>query len=44
MFARTSHAGWDTWGNQAGLFDEGSVETRRWASDLKRNPDSIAAR
>jgi N6-adenosine-specific RNA methylase IME4 len=44
MFARTSHPGWDNWGNQAGLFDEGSVQTRRWASDLKRNPDSIAAR
>jgi N6-adenosine-specific RNA methylase IME4 len=32
MFARTSRPGWDSWGSQAGLFDSGSVETRRWAS------------
>ena len=44
MFARSSKPGWDVWGNQADLFDEGHVETRRWSSDLKNNPDSIAAR
>ena len=44
MFARRSSPGWDLWGNQAGLFDDGHVETRRWSSDLKRHPDSIAAR
>jgi N6-adenosine-specific RNA methylase IME4 len=32
MFARTSRPGWDSWGSQKGLFDEGSLETRRWAS------------
>jgi N6-adenosine-specific RNA methylase IME4 len=33
MFARTTRPGWDGWGVQAGLFDGGSVETRRWASN-----------
>ena len=33
MFARESHAGWDSWGDQAGLFDKGPVKTRRWSSD-----------
>jgi N6-adenosine-specific RNA methylase IME4 len=32
MFARRSRPGWDAWGTQAGLFDNGSVETRRWGS------------
>ena len=32
MFARASRPGWDTWGAQSGLFDDGAVETRRWAS------------
>jgi N6-adenosine-specific RNA methylase IME4 len=44
MFARTTRPDWDGWGNEAGLFDRGSVETRRWSSDLKRNPAGIAAR
>ena len=29
MFARHSRPGWDNWGLQSGLFDEGSVPTRR---------------
>jgi N6-adenosine-specific RNA methylase IME4 len=29
MFARHSRPGWDAWGNQPGLFDRGSVATRR---------------
>jgi len=32
MFARSSRSGWDSWGTQAGLFDEGPVQTRRWGS------------
>jgi N6-adenosine-specific RNA methylase IME4 len=39
MFARKRHAGWDAWGNQAGLFDRGPVTTRRWASDLTREEE-----
>ena len=33
MFARSSRPGWDAWGAQQGLFDNGRVATRRWASD-----------
>jgi N6-adenosine-specific RNA methylase IME4 len=33
MFARASRPGWDAWGAEKGLFDNGSVETRRWASN-----------
>ena len=29
MFARHSRPGWDSWGMQRGLFDEGAVPTRR---------------
>jgi N6-adenosine-specific RNA methylase IME4 len=29
MFARTTRPGWDAWGMQAGLFDEGTRRTRR---------------
>jgi N6-adenosine-specific RNA methylase IME4 len=29
MFARHSRPGWDNWGMQGGLFDQGSVPTRR---------------
>jgi N6-adenosine-specific RNA methylase IME4 len=32
LFARQSRPGWDGWGMQAGLFDEGPVATRRRAS------------
>jgi N6-adenosine-specific RNA methylase IME4 len=29
LFSREAKPGWDCWGNQAGLFDQGSVKTRR---------------
>ncbi len=32
LFARAAAPGWDAWGNQASLFDNGSVETRRVTS------------
>lgn len=35
MFARESRPGWDSWGLQTGLFDEGEKETRRFPSSLK---------
>jgi N6-adenosine-specific RNA methylase IME4 len=38
LFARASRPGWDGWGAQAGLFDQGPVATRRWASDS--HPDA----
>ncbi|MBC6439770.1 MAG: DNA methyltransferase [Rhodospirillales bacterium] len=44
MFARQTRPGWDAWGDEAGMFDGGRAETRRWPSNLKRHPDSIAAR
>jgi N6-adenosine-specific RNA methylase IME4 len=34
LFARDSRAGWDAWGAQVGLFDNGHVETRRQPSNL----------
>jgi N6-adenosine-specific RNA methylase IME4 len=34
MFSRTSRPGWDSWGDQQGLFDRGAVRTRRHPSDL----------
>ena len=34
MFVRETYPGWDGWGNQVGLFDNGAVETRRQPSDL----------
>ncbi|MFP6740559.1 MAG: MT-A70 family methyltransferase [Alphaproteobacteria bacterium] len=37
MFARSSRQGWDSWGNQEELFDQGSVKTRRWSSDLSKS-------
>ncbi len=36
MFARTRRPGWDAWGNQAELFDQGPVKTRRLPS--RRRP------
>lgn len=36
MFSRESRPGWDCWGLQSGLFDAGSVTTRRQSSDLRR--------
>jgi len=32
LFARASRPGWDTWGREAALFDQGPIATRRWAS------------
>jgi hypothetical protein len=29
LFARETKQGWDCWGNQARLFDQGTVATRR---------------
>ncbi len=34
LFARESRSGWDAWGDQGGLFDNGVVETRRQPSSL----------
>ena len=36
MFARQGRRGWDCWGIEAGLFDDGPVPTRKWPSDLTR--------
>ncbi len=33
MFGRASRPDWDSWGLQAGLFDKGTAQTRRWRSD-----------
>ncbi len=38
VFARESRPGWDAWGNENGLFDDGAVETRKWPSDLSKQP------
>ena len=38
LFARETKKGWDCWGNQAGLFDLGRVETRRQPSRLVEAP------
>jgi N6-adenosine-specific RNA methylase IME4 len=37
LFARETKPGWDCWGNQAQLFDQGSVSTRRQPSRLVDN-------
>ena len=29
LFARQSRGGWDCWGDEGGLFDEGTIETRK---------------
>jgi N6-adenosine-specific RNA methylase IME4 len=34
LFARETKQGWDCWGNQAGLFNSGAIETRRQPSRL----------
>jgi N6-adenosine-specific RNA methylase IME4 len=34
LFARETKPGWACWGNQAGLFDAGTVPTRRQPSSL----------
>jgi N6-adenosine-specific RNA methylase IME4 len=37
LFARDTKGGWDCWGDQAGLFDQGAVATRRQPSCLVGN-------
>ena len=37
LFARDTKRGWDCWGDQAGLFDRGTVPTRRQPSYLVDN-------
>lgn len=34
LFGRETKNGWDCWGNQAGLFDDGAIATRRQPSRL----------
>jgi len=41
LFARETKSGWDCWGNEAGLFDKGSVNTRRQPSG-RVNPAQLA--
>jgi N6-adenosine-specific RNA methylase IME4 len=38
LFARASRQGWDSWGDQASLFDQGPVATRKFPSDLRKHP------
>jgi N6-adenosine-specific RNA methylase IME4 len=38
LFARTTRHGWDSWGDQASLFDGGSVSTRRQPSNVNKLP------
>jgi N6-adenosine-specific RNA methylase IME4 len=38
LFARETKKGWDCWGDQAGLFDAGTVATRRQPSRLVDAP------
>ena len=38
LFARASRHGWDSWGDEASLFDGGPVETRMFPSDLQKYP------
>jgi N6-adenosine-specific RNA methylase IME4 len=33
VFSRSSRPGWDSWGDQVGLFDDGPVKTRKWKSN-----------
>lgn len=37
LFARETKPGWDCWGDQIALFDQGSVPTRRQASSFTNN-------
>jgi N6-adenosine-specific RNA methylase IME4 len=39
MFGRASRPAWDSWGLEAGLFDNGGMQTRRWRSDSY--PDAV---
>jgi N6-adenosine-specific RNA methylase IME4 len=42
LFARETKPGWDCWGNQPALFDQGSAETRRQPSRLVGQPAILA--
>ena len=42
LFARTTKPGWDNWGDEVGLFDRGTVDTRRWPS-ASPSPEGVAA-
>lgn len=44
LFARQHRDGWDSWGDQAGLFDCGPVETRRWHADLTKRGGAVVRR
>jgi N6-adenosine-specific RNA methylase IME4 len=39
LFAREAKQGWDSWGGEAGLFDNGPVRTRRQPSRLVEQQD-----
>ena len=41
LFARETKHGWDCWGDQAGLFDRGTSETRRQPSCLVENARAV---
>lgn len=40
LFARERATGWDGWGNQAALFDKGTVRTRRQPSKLAHHAEA----
>jgi N6-adenosine-specific RNA methylase IME4 len=44
LFSRAGRPGWDSWGSQTGLFDEGQVETRRRSSYSKPRDMQSAAK
>jgi N6-adenosine-specific RNA methylase IME4 len=39
LFARETTPGWDSWGNEAGPFDDGPVDTRRQPSSRSRGEE-----
>ena len=45
LFARQSRPGWDAWGAEAGLFDNGNVETRnrpsKWIEEDATEPEQF---
>jgi N6-adenosine-specific RNA methylase IME4 len=43
LFARETRDGWDCWGDQPALFDDGAVETRRQPSRLTSHPNMVLA-
>lgn len=42
LFGRETRYGWDSWGNQVGLFDHGPASTRRQPSRLVGNEGALA--